>query len=187
MVKILRKGPVTKLKEDVAKLQNDCKTYQDNYLRALADFENFRRRTQKELEDFRKFANENLLAELIPVIENFERAFSLEKNTEDNESHIKGIEIAYRQLISVLEKFGLKMYSCLGQEFDPKTCEAVSFIETNDSPKHTIIKELEKGYLYQDRVIRPARVIVAKPISQPSENQEQTSSTDEQKKESESL
>lgn len=168
----LKKGPVTKLKQDFEKCQQELKIHKENYLRALADFENFRRRKEKEIEEFRCFANENLLSEIIPVLENFDRALAHIETTENYESLKKGIDIAYRQLLSVLDKFGLKEYSCLGQEFDPKTCEAISFIETADKPENTIMHELNKGYQYQNRVIRPARVIVAKQIAQESKSQE---------------
>jgi len=178
----LKKGPVTQLKEDFEKLKNESKTHYENYLRALADFENFRRRKEREIEDFRMFANENLLNEIIPVLENFDRALTVKDVDEKCESIKKGVDIAYRQLKSVLEKFGLKEFSCVGQEFDPKTCEAISFIETNDKPKNTVVDELSKGYLYQNRVIRPARVIVAKPSLQHTDNQQEKSISNEQEK-----
>lgn len=171
-MKIFKKGPVTQLKEDAEKLRSEVKVNYDNYLRALAEFENFRRRKEREIEEFRSFANENLMEELIPVLENFDRALAHSEASNNCESLAKGIEIAYRQLLSVLEKFGLKEFSCLNQEFDPKTCEAVSFSETDDKPKNTIVQELSKGYQYQDRVIRPSRVIVSKPVPQPAESQD---------------
>lgn len=158
----LKKGPVTQLKEDFEKLKIEAKTHYENYLRALADFENFRRRKEREIEEFRSFANENLMNELIPVLNNFDRALSHSDTSHNVENLQKGFEIAYRQLQTVLEKFSLKEYSCLGQEFDPKTAEAISFIETDEKPKNTIMAELSKGYMYQNRVIRPARVIVSK-------------------------
>jgi molecular chaperone GrpE len=182
----LKKGPVAELKEEFEKCQDDLKVNTDNYLRALADFENFRRRKEKEIEEFRCFANENLLSELIPVLENFDRALAHIEATENYESLKKGIDIAYRQLLNVLDKFGLKEFSCLGQEFDPKTAEAVSFVETNDKPQNTITHELNKGYLYQNRVIRPAKVIISKPVSQEAESQEDKTNPDGCKKESES-
>lgn len=182
----LKKGPVTQLKEDFEKCQNELKSHRDNYLIALADFENFRRRKEKEIEEFRCFANENLLCEIIPVLENFDRALAHIEVSDNYESLKKGIDIAYRQLLNVLNKFGLKEFSCLGQEFNPKTCEAVSFIESNDKPQNTIVNELCKGYLYQNRVIRPARVIVCKSVSPKSDNQELKTNPDGCKKESES-
>jgi molecular chaperone GrpE len=178
----LKKGPVTQLKEDLEKTKQESKSHKEEYLRALAEFENFRKRKEREIDEFRSFANINLLTELIPVLENFDRALTHIETTNNYESLKKGIDIAYRQLLNVLEKFGLKEFSCLGQEFDPKTCEAVSFIATNDQPENTVIQELGKGYLYQNRVIRPAKAIVAKPISQDKEIQEEKSNSDTQEK-----
>jgi molecular chaperone GrpE len=177
-----KKGPVTLLKEESEKLRSDSKTHYENYLRSLAEFENFRRRKEREMVEFRSFANENLMNELIPVLDNFDRALSHADTKDNTESLQKGIEIAFRQLKGVLEKFGLKEFSCLGQEFDPKTCEAVSFIETNDKPKNTVVNELSKGYLYQNRVIRPARVIIAKPVSQETDSHKEKSNLEKQEK-----
>lgn len=165
---MIKKGPVTELKEKLKTLSVEAKCHYENYLRLLAEFENFRKRKEREFDEFRLYANENLMTELIPVLENFDRALACKDLGLANnaESLQKGLEIVYRQLKNILEKFGLKDYSMLGQEFSPKTCEAISFIETNDKPANTVIEELNKGYLYYDKVIRPAKVIVAKPLSQ---------------------
>jgi molecular chaperone GrpE len=166
----LKKGPVTELKLEAEKLRSEAKNHNDEYLRSLAEFENFRRRKEREIEEFRTFANENLMSEIIPVLDNLERAIAHKDAVENSENLQKGFEIAYRQMKQVLEKFGLKEFSCLGKEFDPKTCEAISFIETNEQPINTVVQELSKGYMYQDRVIRPARVIVAKPSAKADAN-----------------
>lgn len=163
-----KKGPVTELKEKLETLSAEAKSHYENYLRLLAEFENFRKRKEREFDEFRLYANENLMTELIPVLENFDRALACKDLALNNnaDSLQKGLEIVYRQLKNILEKFGLKEYSMLGQEFNPKTCEAISFIETNDKPANSVIEEIGKGYLYYDKVIRPAKVIVAKPLSQ---------------------
>lgn len=166
----LKKGPVTELKTELEKIKTEAKANYENYLRAVAEFENFRRRKDKEIEEFRCYANENLMLELIPVLENFERALAHKDITKDSENLQNGLEIAYRQMKTTLAKFGLKEYSCLGKEFDPKTCEAISFIETEENPKNVIVQELSKGYEYQNRVIQPARVIVAKPLADANSN-----------------
>ncbi|MCX7784769.1 MAG: nucleotide exchange factor GrpE [candidate division WOR-3 bacterium] len=160
-----KKGPVSELKEKLETLSAEAKTHYENYLRLLAEFENFRKRKEREIDEFRLYANENLMTELIPVLENFDRALACKDLAVANnkESLQKGLEIVYRQLKSILEKFGLKEFSMQGQEFNPKTCEAISFIETNEKPTNTVVEEIGKGYLYYDRVIRPAKVIVAIP------------------------
>ncbi|MEO0076967.1 MAG: nucleotide exchange factor GrpE [candidate division WOR-3 bacterium] len=167
----MKKGPVTQLKEEFEKVKAEAKANFENYLRAVAEFENFRKRKEKEFEEFRCYANENLMIELIPILENFERALAHANNdNENNLNNLKtGLEIVYRQLKATLAKFGLNEFSCLGQEFDPKTCEAVGFVETDEKPANTVIEQINKGYSYQNKVIQPARVIIAKP----KENQRQ--------------
>lgn len=183
----LKKGPVTQLKEDFQKCQAELKSYQENYLRALADFDNYRRRKEKEMEEYKCFANEQLLCELIPILENFQLAFDHLNNTVNNSNDSnyqnlkKGIEIAYRQLVNTLEKFGLKEYSCLGKQFDPKIAEAVGFEEDNTNPPNTIIKELNKGYMLENRVLKPARVIVGKSACESQNKQTETEKESESK------
>ncbi|MCS7258272.1 MAG: nucleotide exchange factor GrpE [candidate division WOR-3 bacterium] len=159
---ISKKGPVTELKENYQKLLCELKTCKDTLLRALADFENYRKRKEKEFCEFQEYANENLLSELIPALENFERAFSFAKLSNPNDNLLKGIEIAYRQLQGVLEKFGLKEYSCLDQPYDPKLAEVVGCVENPEKPNNIVIEELNRGYQYRDKILRPARVIVTK-------------------------
>ncbi|MEO0072948.1 MAG: nucleotide exchange factor GrpE [candidate division WOR-3 bacterium] len=170
-----RKGPVTELKENYHKLTEELRICKEALLRALADFENFRKRKEREFCEFREYANENLLSELIPALENFDRAFSFAKLSSENNNLLKGIEIAYRQLQGVLEKFGLKEYSCLDQTFDPKLAEVVGCLENNDLPENTVIEELNKGYQYRDKILRPAKVIVSKKSNKEPKSPEESS------------
>ena len=138
-----------------------CIRDRNEYLRALADLDNYRKRKEEEFEQFKEYANEGLLIELLPVLDNFDRALS---STDDKEkdNFYKGVEIILRQLKEVLEKRGLKGYSSVNKEFDPKFHEALGYKETDEKPPNTIIEEVAKGYLLKDRVLRPAKVIVAK-------------------------
>jgi molecular chaperone GrpE len=174
-MKLTKKGPVTQLKEEYEKLQTELKMYQDTLLRTLADYENFRKRKDKEISEFRSFAHANLLLELLPVLDNFERAFSyIKKSSNENNNLLKGLEIAYRQLLEVLSKFGLKEFSCINQLYDPKLAEVIGCIEKCDVPENTVVEEINKGYYYRDRILRPARVIVAKlPQKQTSESNQE--------------
>lgn len=178
-----KKGPVTQLKEELARMKQEAKNYYDKYLRAVAEFDNYRKRTQKENEEFREFAQASLLLDLVPVLENFNRALShIEiginnvsgKNSLSPETTpsvqaepnwLKGVKIIYSQLKNVLAKYGFQEYSCLGEEFDPKRCEAVNFIETNEKPPNIVFEEIGKGYMLKGKVLRPALVIVSKPKS----------------------
>lgn len=156
-----KKGPVTRLKEEVEKLREEIKRHQNDYLRALADLDNYRKRKEEEFERFKEYANEGLLAELLPVLDNFDRALS-STDEKEKDNFYKGMEIILRQLKEVLEKRGLKGYDSLDKEFDPKFHEALGYRETDEKPPNTIIEEMAKGYLLKDRVLRPAKVIVAK-------------------------
>jgi molecular chaperone GrpE len=188
-----KKGPVTKLKEELEKTKQQAKANHDNYLRAVAEFDNYRKRVQKENEEFREYAQASLLLDLVPILENFDRALShiesgelietkekdknnesqaeLEKSNnpgnQSNSNLFKGVKIIYNQIKEILAKYGFQEYSCIGEEFDPRKCEAISFIETDDKKPNIVIEETGKGYTLKGRVIRPAIVIVSKPKSSP--------------------
>lgn len=169
-MRLVKKGPVSQLKETTAKLDLEAKALRDKYLRALADFENYRKRTQRELERFQQNANEFLLTSLIPVLENLDRALASAEQDKCFDGLYKGMEIVSRQLKETLAKHGMIEYSALGEAFDPQRHEAVGSIETGEHPSDTIVAEQAKGYLYNSRVLRPARVLVAKP--KPDENEQ---------------
>lgn len=186
-----KKGPVTKMKEELEKTKQEAKANHDNYLRAVAEFDNYRKRVQKENEEFREYAQASLLLDLVPVLENFDRALShiesgelistkeidssnelqselKEPNNPGNQSNsnlFKGVKIIYNQIKEILAKYGFQEYSCIGEEFDPRKCEAISFIETDDKKPNIVIQETGKGYTLKGKVIRPAIVIVSKPKS----------------------
>jgi molecular chaperone GrpE len=188
-----KKGPVTQMKEELEKTKQQAKANHDNYLRAVAEFDNYRKRVQKENEEFREYAQASLLLDLVPILENFDRALShiesgelietkekdknnesqaeLEKSNnpgnQSNSNLFKGVKIIYNQIKEILAKYGFQEYSCIGEEFDPRKCEAISFIETDDKKPNIVIEETGKGYTLKGRVIRPAIVIVSKPKSSP--------------------
>lgn len=165
--KARRVGPVTSLKADFDKLQTDVEQLKSDYLRSLAEFENFRRRKEKEAAELQEYANEKFLQELIPVLDNFERALAAAEPAETapgagDQGIRKGLQMIYGQLKETLASLGLEGYSCLGQAFDPRRCEAVGFIETDEHPEHTVVAETARGYLYKGKVLRPAMVTAAK-------------------------
>ena len=160
-------GPVTLMKAELGETQSEAKKLRTDYLHSLAEFENFRRRKDRELSEFREFANENLLKELVPVLDNFERALkasgdAADKSDAGEQGICKGVLLIQRQLQDVLGRFGFSAYSALGEIFDPRKCEAVGFVEMDDKPEGTVIAESASGYMYKTRVLRPAVVIVAK-------------------------
>jgi molecular chaperone GrpE len=132
--------------------------FRDRYLRTLADFENFRKRAEREKDDFRRYALVGVVRELLPVIDNFERA--LEHAEEGDEFH-KGVALIYKQFFEVLTRHGLKPITDSGVRFDPNIHEAVVREEDPSVPSHTVVAVLQKGYFLHDRLLRPAMVKVA--------------------------
>ncbi|MGF7185480.1 molecular chaperone GrpE [Desulfitispora alkaliphila] len=128
--------------------------------RLQADFENFRRRTKKEKEEFAKYANKSLIEEMLPILDNFERALQAEKD--ENNSFKKGVEMIFNQLIETLKKEGLDMIVSVGKEFDPNYHEAVMRVETDEFDENIIVEEMQKGYIFKEKVVRPSMVKVAK-------------------------
>ncbi|MEK6665474.1 MAG: nucleotide exchange factor GrpE [candidate division NC10 bacterium] len=146
---------------DEAKQLLDEKT--DRYLRAMADLDNQRKRAQREREDYIRYANEALLRELLPVLDNFDRALGAARAGSEALSLLTGVELIQRELLKVLEKFGVTPYSALGQPFDPERHEAVQRVITPDAPDMTVVEEIQRGYVLNGRVLRPAMVVVAVP------------------------
>ncbi|HEX8407417.1 MAG TPA: nucleotide exchange factor GrpE [Thermoanaerobaculia bacterium] len=132
--------------------------YRDRYLRAVADFDNFRKRSEREKADFFKYAVASVLKDILPVLDNFDRA--LDHAAEGDEFH-KGVLLIYKQLFDVLQKSGLKPIDETGVHFDPNIHEAVIREEDDSLPNHTVAAVLQKGYFLHDRLLRPALVKVA--------------------------
>ncbi len=158
-----KKGPVAELQEIASKLDADCKRLQEDYLRALADFDNYRRRVERDLETNQRLAVERLVVDLLPVLDNFDRAIQAATAGSSIESIRTGIELINRQLHEVICRHGVSEYSCIGQEFDPKSAEAIGFVQSNDHAPNTVVSEACKGYRCMGKVLRPARVVVARP------------------------
>jgi molecular chaperone GrpE len=136
--------------------------YFDKLLRLHAEFENFKKRAVKEKQQFLKFANEGLIYELINILDNFERAFEQANKMNDFKSLHQGVEMILKQIHKLLEENGVKKIECAGKTFDPITQEAIAHIETDKYAENTVVEEVQKGYLLEGRLIRPAVVKVAK-------------------------
>lgn len=132
--------------------------YRDRYMRAVADFDNFRKRSEREKADFFKYAVSSVLKDILPVLDNFDRA--LDHAEEGDEFH-KGVLLIYKQLFDVLQKSGLRTIDETGVHFDPNIHEAVIREEDDSLPNHTVAAVLQKGYFLHDRLLRPALVKVA--------------------------
>ena len=146
-------GPVT---DETLRAENQ--QLKDRYLRTLADFENFRKRNEREKTDFFKHALGAVLKDILPVLDNFDRAL---EHAEEGDDFHKGVLLIYKQLFDVLEKHGLKTIDETGAHFDPNIHEAVIREEDGSVPSHTVVAVLQKGYFLHDRLLRPALVKVA--------------------------
>jgi len=134
---------------------------QDRYLRALADFDNFRRRVAREREEWRRLAQEELLREILPVLDNFDRALAAEPAPGADGGFRAGVELIHRDFLKALERIGVRPYGAVGEPFDPQRHEAVGRVERADVADQTVVHETQRGYLFHERVLRPARVVVA--------------------------
>ncbi|MBR2707062.1 MAG: nucleotide exchange factor GrpE [Mogibacterium sp.] len=132
----------------------------ERYMRLMAEFQNFKRRAAKEKSDIHAFANERIVGDLLPVMDNFERA--LETETDDIEAYAKGMQLIFEQMKTALEKAGLKEIEALGLDFDPNVHNAVMTDNTEEYENDKISKVLQKGYKLNDKVIRPSMVAVNK-------------------------
>ena len=141
-------------------LMGENQELNNRVLRLQADFENFKRRTRQEREELLQYANFEFVKKLLPIVDNFQRA--LEAQDAQEEKFAKGVTMIYKQLVDVLEKEGIKQIECFGNEFDPNLHDAVMHEESEDFEDNTIILELQKGYLYKDKLLRPAMVKVCK-------------------------
>lgn len=144
----------------LAELQAKLDDEENRHLRLRADFDNIRRRNQLDREAAEKYRAQSLLSDLLPVIDNFERALQVEATSEEAASIVKGIEMVYRSLIEAAEKEGLQIIKAEGEQFDPNVHQAV--MQEQDSEKETgvVLRELQKGYMLKDRVLRPTMVSV---------------------------
>ncbi|MBM4332416.1 MAG: nucleotide exchange factor GrpE [Deltaproteobacteria bacterium] len=153
--------------EDIIQAQLAEKTKEatenlDKWLRLRAEFENFKKRMQKEKSDLMKFSNESLLTAMLPALDNLARAVNHGKQAEENASLLEGVEIIHNQFLSILERFGVKVIQAVGEIFDPAMHEAIAQEESNQEPNR-VLAEVERGYRFHDRLLRPAKVIVSKP------------------------
>ncbi|MEK5232595.1 nucleotide exchange factor GrpE [Lysinibacillus sp. FSL K6-0232] len=144
----------------IAELEAKLADEENRHLRLRADFDNMRRRQQIDREAAEKYRAQSLLADLLPVLDNFERALQVETTSEEAASIIKGIEMVYRSLIEATEKEGLQVIKAEGEPFDPNVHQAVMQEQDSEKEAGVVLRELQKGYMLKDRVLRPTMVSV---------------------------
>jgi molecular chaperone GrpE len=152
-------GAADSASAELQKLKAERDTLLDRLARAQAEFENARRRAAKEQQDFRDFATADAIKSILPVIDSFERALQAKSEAVDFRS---GVELIYKQLQDALAKLGVHPVLAKGEPFDPHFHEAIEMVETRDAADHEVLEELQRGYKFKDRLLRPAMVRVAK-------------------------
>jgi len=156
--------PIKKLEAKLEAKEKEAGETYDRLLRVSAEFDNYKKRSSREMEEFRKFANQSLIKEMLSVVDNLELAMnSTDGHKAIDKDLMQGLEMTHKEILKVFEKFNVKPIDAKGQPFDPTFHEAVMQEETNDSPKNTVINELQRGYMIHDRLLRPSMVVVAKP------------------------
>ncbi|OEU64035.1 MAG: nucleotide exchange factor GrpE [Desulfobacterales bacterium S5133MH16] len=163
--------PLKVMEASLESMEQESKDSHDRFLRVSAEFENYKKRAAREMNDFRKFANESFVKAMLPVVDNLDRA--IESSSDDdhsNSSVVEGVNMTLKEILKIFEQFGVKPFASLGKTFDPALHQAVMQEESDDHPEKTILNELEKGYMMHDRLLRPAMVVVSKKTD--SENQE---------------
>ena len=149
-----------KLGEELAAARAEALESHDKMLRMAAELENFKKRTAREKETSLRYAEENLLRELLPTLDNLEMAVGQGQAGENGGALLEGVEMTIKGLRTCLEKFGLKTIESVGQVFDPNFHEALAMEASEDMEANTVLKEFQKGYLYKERLLRAAKVIV---------------------------
>lgn len=139
----------------------------DLYLRERAELENFRKRTQRDKEEFRLFTRKELLLEVLPVLDNLERALSHAGQNGETQGLLEGVTMTVTQFRKVIEDFGARPIAAVGAPFDANLHQAMAQVETSEQLPGTVVSEFQRGYLLQDRLLRPALVVVAKAPAEP--------------------
>lgn len=148
------------LQEKVDKLEEELKQSEDKYLRLYAEFENFKRRKNKEIETNNVYKSQKVITEILPSLDNLERALQVESDNEEIKSLLKGVEMVYEGLLNVLKSEGVELIETENAQFDPNYHHAVMQEEDNEKESGAILDTFQKGYKLKDRVIRPAMVKV---------------------------
>ncbi|WP_058301941.1 nucleotide exchange factor GrpE [Gorillibacterium timonense] len=147
--------------DQVARLEKELQESLERSLRAQADFDNFRRRTRQEKEEFAKYASSKVIGSLLPVVDNFERALDSSRETRDFDALLKGLEMTFRQLEQLLSQEGVTKMETVGQPFNPELHQAVMQVESDEYEEGTVVEEVMKGYTLGDKILRPAMVKVS--------------------------
>lgn len=169
------------LKKELQDKIDECQALNDKYLRLYAEFENFKRRAQREQMEAVRFGNEKLIKELLSTIDNLERAIQYGKDHPPQEGEgnglLEGVELTLKHFLDILKKMGVSPITSVGETFDPSRHQAVAQVESSTSAANSVVEEFQKGYLLHDRILRPSMVTVASlPTDSTPKSNEQTGS-----------
>src|SRR5919107_982910 len=153
---------LAELREKLDAKEKEAKEHYERYLRQVAEVDNFKKRINREKEDAIRYANENLIKDLLPVIDNLERAIAHAQGGGNGKPLVEGVEMVLRGLLEVFSKHGVVQVPAVGEVFDPVKHEAMAQVESRQYEPNTITNEHHKGYLFRDRLLRPALVTIAK-------------------------
>jgi molecular chaperone GrpE len=154
---------VAELESKIEAARQEARENYDRLLRVSAEFDNYKKRSAREMQDFRKYANESLLKELLPVLDNLELAIKAAREESNGQaSLVDGVDLTLKEILRVLDKHGVQPVEALNQPFDPVFHQAVVGEESETHPANTVIQELQKGYTLHDRLLRPSMVVVSK-------------------------
>ena len=150
--------------DEINALKEQLAGEKDRLLRLSAEFENYKKRKQREIDEFKKFANETIFRQLLPVVDNLERAITSAETNSDEKTLLEGVKLIHKDILKLLEMFSVKVVKAGNEPFDPNFHQAVTRQETDEFPENTVTTVLQNGYLLHDRLIRPAMVVVSKKI-----------------------
>lgn len=160
--KVVEDDPILALEKELKTAKEEATQSYDRFLRISAEFDNYKKRNLRETADFKKYANETLLKNLLNVVDNLERAMDVSAKNADNKGLIDGVELTVAEILKIFANFGVTPIEAVGQPFDPALHQAMQQEESTDFPDNTVTQEFQKGYRFHDRLLRPAMVIVAK-------------------------
>jgi molecular chaperone GrpE len=148
--------------DQIRAAQEKTKEYYERMLRISAEFENYKKRSARETDSFRKFANESILKDLLPVVDNLERAISSSAAAGSEQCITEGVDLTLKEILRVLARYGVTPVEAQGKPFDPSIHEAVMQQESEEVPENTVLTEFQRGYTLHERILRPAMVVVSK-------------------------
>ncbi len=157
---------VQKKDDEIHRLNKEKEQYIDKWKRALAELENYRKRSERQLEDTRKFATENILYQLLSILDDFDRAIAHMKDTKSTDTIKSGVEMIHKELKNLLNQYGVKHIDVLGKGYDPNFHEALEIVnqkhnKEEKSNKHVVVEEILPGYTFHNRLLRPAKVKIS--------------------------